>query len=213
VARTKRLRAQYKKNQAAAKTDFPVVCVTEPARAFYAPNSPQIDSMMLGVFNELLKQMKVTGHYPQGTSFPAAQENVDGRLTSFQKANNIDDALGCVGPGTWRKLMSTCPYPMSITLCHEARACVLAIQILMYRWLPEGKRTGRFCKQMQLQTQKFQRRTESFPMDGATLYPSGAINEVDLITLIRRHGIRAKRGHKPVVPKVQKWKDDDDPPP
>jgi len=187
-----RLRKMYAEQQGNGKK-FPVVCVTEDQREKYSPASPPVNSVILTVLNELLTQMKESGHYPAGTGFPQAKDNVSNRLKDFQKRNNIDDAAGCVSKNTWRALMATCPFPMTMALCHEPRACVLAVQKVLFRWLPDGKYTARFCKQTKIQVMKFQRRTQSYPMDGVTLNPSGKVFELDFITLLRRHGVRDSR--------------------
>jgi len=174
--------------------EYPVVCTDEKMRAQYSQTSPPVNNPMLSVLNELMDGMKMPGRGAPNLAFPAQVAATNQRLKNFQDQKNIDDIAGCAGPRTWRMLM--CKFPMSMALCHEARACVLALQILLYRWNPAGVKTGRYCKQTQVEISRFQRETQFNPMGGVTVFPSGITNELDMITLIRRNGIRDKRAEE-----------------
>jgi len=149
---------------------------------------------------DLIGAIQKTGRYPEGMSFPTGvdydgvPDNAVSQLAKFQDTKHVNDVPGCAGENTWRAMFANCPFPMTTALCHEPRACVLALQKILFRWVPDGKHTARFCKQTKIQVEKFQRRTISNPMDGVSLNPSGKIKELDFLTLLRRSGIREQRG-------------------
>lgn len=182
------LTSQYAADQLDVKS-YPVVCPTEEARIKYAPASPPINAIMMDVLNNLLAAAGEGEQYPPDFTFEQKRTSVNQRLLALQTDGRIDDAPGCAGRESWRKLFSSCPFPVSTAYCHEARPCVAALQILLYRWYPAGKVTGKFCKETQIQMTAFQRKTQATPLGGVQLFASGTCSELDFVTLLRRNGI------------------------
>merc|ERR1711924_142440 len=168
---------------------YPVICPTQQARDEFTPASPPINLVSMDVLNNLLTSAGMPGQYAPDVPFEYKRKATDQRLRTLQKNQNIADAPGCVGKQTWKSLFESCPWPLSTAYCHEARPCVVALQLLLYRWYPAGKVTGRFCKETQIQMTSFQRKTQADPLGGVQLFASGTCSELDFVTLLRRNGI------------------------
>lgn len=183
----------WKSRYAAAQGDakqWPTMCPNTTTAATVVQIAPPVNGLCLDVINELLSEDGASGHYAPDMPAPQKRASQEKRIEAFQEVKHIDDAPGCVGKATFQEIFKSCPFPLSTKYCHQPRPCVRALQVLLYRWYPAGKITGRFCKETQVQTMMFQRRTISDPgPGGVSLFPSGIVNELDFITLLRRQGV------------------------
>merc|ERR1712070_50323 len=167
--------------------EWPTICPKETARTEFAPSATPTNSYLNDVINNLLTEAGTMGAYPPNLSPPQKADNLDTRIKQFQTQNGLDDAPGCVGRATWQRFFTACPLPLTVAYCHEARKCVVAYQVLLYRFYTAGRITGRFCKETQIRTQIFQRASEANkarkPNKGlVALAPTGTANELTFIT-------------------------------
>ena len=194
IARLNQLRDRYSA-EAADKTKWPPVCLSTEANKEYMPQASPPDPYLFKILNDLLEAQKKNGggmiqnRWTQKNDDSSTPKTADQKMAEFQKDNNIDDAPGCVGANTWRALL--CPMPLTTAMCHTELACVLALQTLLFRWVPAGRKTGRYCKQTMNQMRVFQR---LYNLD-----PHGNTYEQDFITLARRNEARTD-GHGEVPP-------------
>merc|ERR1711998_731410 len=146
-----------------------------------------MDPLIFQVLNDLLEKQTKAGYQAGGVAVQVdsqKQAEMVQKLETFQQENGVDDAPACVGTNTWRALL--CPLPLTTKMCHTELPCVLALQTLLFKWIPAGRRTGRYCKQTMNQMRIFQR---LYKLD-----PNGNTKEIDFITLVRRIGWRTQ-GH------------------
>lgn len=176
--------------------EWPTVCPMESARTEFAPAAVPTNQYLNDAINNLLTEAGSMGAYPPNLSPLQKAQNLDTRLKQFQKQNGLDDAPGCVGRATWQRFFTACPLPLTMAYCHEARKCVVAYQVLLYRFYTAGRITGRFCKETQIRTQIFQRASEAAkarntnPNNGlVALAPTGTTDEQTFITLLRTNGL------------------------
>jgi len=181
------LRAQYAAD-IANPHKFPPVCMSEKARLAYAPKSPPMNSVLYEVLTILLeKHTQIGGGINardwnlKSPAVMAKMAQMEKTLEKFQSDHNINDGLGCVGEQTWKALIA-CPLPLTTAMCHIALPCVLALQTVLFKYLPEGRKNGRYCKQTMNQMRLFQRLYQ--------LNPTGNTYELDFITALRRNGMR-----------------------
>jgi hypothetical protein len=176
-------------NDALDPEAFPIVCPVDADRQKYSPLSKPINLIMIKTINALLEQNGIGGQISPTEPFAAQAESTKQRTIQFQQKAGLKDVPGCLSKLTWLGLLKTCPFPLQTNYCHEYRPCVLAYQTMLYAFYPAGKLTGRFCKETQIQTTIFQRRTQNDDKIVNKLQASGQAQERDFITLMRVNGV------------------------